>query len=667
MTRRPDPRAAGGRSRRRSAPEWALLGAGLSTGWIAYDLAVFATAGDPVVALAIVPGSLVAVAVGAAVGAAAAFLPALLAPLALAAAAGLLARDAAVDLLGLRGPFFLTPFCLMSLGWILAFALVALLRRFLSIGPFSAGLCGGALACIAVARWRMGELPALAWPIGVSALGCLALLSVRWPRPVLRLAACAALLLWPAYQVAKEGYGPTRISWYGRDDLPPGPAAPAAPGGAVSPNLVLIVLDTVRADHLASYGHERDTMPRLERFTAAHATRYSSSRSTSPYTLSSHASLFTGLFPAEHGAARLKPTALPLKEGVTTLAERLRERGYHTAAVVSNGTYLTHRLGIDRGFERFDNRKGSFVRRYLALAQATGAATWAGHLTYRDGRSITDEALEWLTRERRPGPFFLMLNYLDAHEPYLPPSPENGAFGDERPAFPMTPERELRELQYDRNLLYLDRQVGRLLEGLEEQGLFENTVIVVTSDHGEAFGEHGLYEHCWTLYEEVVNVPLFVKPKGGRRVEVDPTPIDGADVHWLMLSELGIEYERPPTLEGLFGEWYRQIPVVEKYATFAERTNHDIDQDLIAWMEGDRKVIVSTNDVVEVYDIAQDPGEQNPLEITEEERKAALSKAGAWWYENPVSVGEAEDLDEDELGRLKALGYMGDAEEGDGE
>jgi len=481
-----------------------------------------------------------------------------------------------------------------------------------------------------------------------------------------RLAACAALLLWPAYEIALEGYGPTRISWYGRDDLPPGPAAPPTEGGA-PPNLVLVVLDTVRADHLASYGYARDTMPRIERFAAEHATRYSNSRSTSSYTLSSHGSLFTGLFPAEHGAARLKPTALPLKDEVTTLAERLRARGYHTAAVVANGTYLTHRLGTDQGFERFDNRKGSFVGRYLALAQATGSAIWAGHLTYRDARQITNAALDWVSRERRPGPFFLMLNYLDAHEPYLPPSPEDRAFGDERPARPMAPELELRQLQYDRNLLYLDREVGRLLDGLEQRGLFENTVIVVTSDHGEAFGEHGLYEHCWTLYEEVVDVPLFVKPRGERRAEVDPTPINGADVHWLMLSELGLEVERPPTLEGLFGEWYRQIPVVEKYALFAERTERDIDQDLIAWMEGDRKVIVSTKGVVEVYDLALDPGEQRPLEIGQEERAAALQKADTWWREHPVAVGQTEEMDEDELERLRVLGYIGGAEEGEEE
>ena len=200
---------------------------------------------------------------------------------------------------------------------------------------------------------------------------------------------------------------------------------------ADAPNLLLIVLDTVRADHLAPYGYHRVTTPRIDAFANERATRYTRARSAGTYTLPSHASLFTGLYPSVHGADHpraegqsgvsrwtLRP-ALGLRPDVPTLAEVLHEHGWRTAAIVANNVFLHHSFGLDRGFERYDDRDTAWTNEYLALAQYAGFALRTGHLLYRDGDEITAEALRWIDGEGAR-PFFLMLNYMDAHAPYMP-------------------------------------------------------------------------------------------------------------------------------------------------------------------------------------------------------------------------------------------------------
>ena len=317
---------------------------------------------------------------------------------------------------------------------------------------------------------------------------------------------------------------------------------------------------------------------------------------------------------------------------------------------------------MDRGFEHFDHREGSLVENYLPLAQLAGRTIWAGRLAYRDAHTITGAALDWLGRRRQRDPFFLMLNYLDAHTPYLPRAPHDVQFEDVRLVNPLRVPFEHLELAYDRNLHYLDSQVARLLRACEEQGLLENTLIVITSDHGEAFGEHGLLEHCWTLYEEVVRVPLYVKPAGGRRAERDERPIHSGDLMWLMLDELGVPYQRPAASGAPHAEWYRQIPMTERYLAMAQKTDLDLDRDLVAWIEDGRKIVVSTQRVVEAYDLASDPGELRPLELSQEEIDRAVARALAWWEAHPMAAEQTEVIPPEELARLRALGYAGDGE-----
>jgi arylsulfatase A-like enzyme len=448
-----------------------------------------------------------------------------------------------------------------------------------------------------------------------------------------------------------------------RPDLaPPTAAAPAAS------NVLLVVLDTVRADRLGCYGHTRDTTPRLDAFAREHATRFTSARSSSSWTLPSHATLLTGLYPAEHGATHpragadertLAPAwpAQPLRADAKTLAEELRERGWQTAAVVSNPLYLRHEFGLDRGFEHYDDRPASLLWRYSALPQIFGFHVWVGRRGYRDGRTITDLALRWLQRERRGGPFFLALNYMEAHAPYLPEAPFDRAFGDARPEDPLHPPEALEELLYDRELAALDHQVGRLLDGLTRLELLDDTTVVITSDHGEAFGEHGFRKHDWTVFDEVVRVPLLIKPAGGRAAEVDATDVTGADVYERMRVAAGLEPDARPA--PVTSEWYQ----VDEPEVWEERLGVDLRRDLVCWVEEHRKVIVSTTGVVEAFDLVSDPDELRPLPLTEAEVAAAQERARRWWSDNPPLERVTNPVDAETLERLQKLGYADDGED----
>jgi arylsulfatase A-like enzyme len=333
---------------------------------------------------------------------------------------------------------------------------------------------------------------------------------------------------------------------------------------------------------------------------------------------------------------------------VPTLAEILRARGYRTGAVLANSAYLDPRFGLVRGFEHYDARPGGLVREYLPLAQLAGGPLRAGHLLYRDAKTITDLALAWIdAADGRP--MFLVLNYMDAHSPCLPPPPFDELFAP--PARePLEQLNHERRDQYDRALSYLDSELARLLERLER----DDALVVITSDHGEALGDHGYWSHSWVLYDPVVKVPLYVKPLGPRPAEEDPTPVTGADVFHLVLEELGIPRGPAARDPGLVAEWYQ----VEHVPTAPVLADKFVARDLLAWVEGQRKIIVASTGQVEVYDLALDPGERAPLAIDDSQRRALFERAQAWWAANPPPVWDsAELLGAQDLERLRLLGY----------
>ena len=287
--------------------------------------------------------------------------------------------------------------------------------------------------------------------------------------------------------------------------------------------------------------------------------------------------------------------------------------------------------------------------------QLAGWPAREGHQIYRDARTITDLALAWL-QGGDGRPFFLTLNYMDAHSPYLPPPPFDRAFGGQRVSAPLLMEHESRALQYDRSLLWLDSQLNRLLRALERDGTLERTVVIVTADHGEALGDHGFWMHNWTLYDELLRVPLYVLPAGPRPPEVREEPVTGADVFHIALRELGLEPERPPPRNGVIGEWYR----LEKVRRIGALADKHLDRDLLAWLDGSRKLIVASTGEVEAYDLALDPGERAPIELTAAEVEAARERARAWWESHPAPEAvRGPTVSEEEIERLKGLGYLG--------
>jgi arylsulfatase A-like enzyme len=318
-------------------------------------------------------------------------------------------------------------------------------------------------------------------------------------------------------------------------------ALPAAEAGA--PNVLLVVWDTVRAKNLSAYGYSRPTTPQLEKW-ARSATVFEQASSTSPWTLPSHASMLTGQWPQD--LSTNWEQALDGRHG--TLAEALGARGYLTAGFVANTYYCGNELGIARGFARYEDYVVS-VRELLISSTLVRSLANSGvvrrligyhdNIPRRTAADITDQFLDWQSTAG-DRPFFAFLNFFDAHETYLPPPPFDTAFGEgpppgspaviqdvrrslrrdwsQRPAAEISGEVNM----YDGAIAYLDDQLNRLLSELQARGALDNTVVIVTSDHGEQFGEHGLFLHGNSLYQPLLHVPLIIRfpaaVPAGRRI-----------------------------------------------------------------------------------------------------------------------------------------------------
>jgi arylsulfatase A-like enzyme len=308
---------------------------------------------------------------------------------------------------------------------------------------------------------------------------------------------------------------------------------PAAAAG--KPNVLLLVMDTVRADALSVYGYGRETSPNLARL-ARDGVRFDRARAAAPWTLPSHASMFTGRWPHELSAG----VGRALDGTHPTLAGFLASRGYATAGFVANTYYCNEGYGVDRGFLHYEDYpekrtvsaveilRSSEIGRGLVEAAASARIFLPGVLSPRkDAARINRDLLDWLSGPATRGrPFFAFINYFDAHNPYILPAGEHRHFG-RRPATPddfrllerwfdapkvdLPQDRiDLARDAYDDCLAYLDGQIGRLLEDLRARGILENTVVIVTADHGEMWGEHQIFGHGRSLYRPEVRVPLIV-------------------------------------------------------------------------------------------------------------------------------------------------------------
>jgi arylsulfatase A-like enzyme len=395
--------------------------------------------------------------------------------------------------------------------------------------------------------------PPLTWCAVVFALAFL-LARLRWQGAIRVFDAKTA---WPVRGLSKALLAVTLILLAGLGLQLAGPFessahTQASSSVAANPNVILITLDTVRADHLSTYGYRRPTTPNLDRL-AEQGVLFEHAVAPSPWTLPSHASLFTGLLPHQHGAN----TFIPLPAGPWTLAEVLKAHGYQTAGFSSNFSYGLIGWGMAQGFDVYNDDSYS-VRHNLASTLVGRALE---HPLYyklvrpdyyfrRNAEELNRDILRWF-RHRSSRPFFLFINYFDDHYPYQAPSPYAHRFGVSpdvlgrrpdhleagRPLEPISAmQRKALLAGYDNCLAYLDDQVGQLMRLLAASPGWKNTIVIITSDHGEGFGEHRTYDHGWDLYWEALHVPLIIFGRGipadvrishlARIREIFPTVID---------------------------------------------------------------------------------------------------------------------------------------------
>jgi arylsulfatase A-like enzyme/predicted negative regulator of RcsB-dependent stress response len=287
-----------------------------------------------------------------------------------------------------------------------------------------------------------------------------------------------------------------------------------------------MTLDTTRADHLGCYGYERAETPALDRLARA-GIRFSDAVAPTSMTLPSHTSIFTGLDPPHHGVR--DNAEYILTAAYTTLAEILRDHGYETVAFVSSFV-LDSRFGLDQGFQHYDDQ----------VATSTDEAF--GHSNQRDAGAVTQAVIRWLTQRKDNRPFFAWVHYFDPHEPYQPPPPFAERFHD-RP--------------YDGEIAYMDSQIGRLLDALQQTGLWGRTLIIAIGDHGESLGEHEEATHGLLIYEATQHVPLILACPGlfrGPHVVRDSV-VSATDTFPTVLDLLGVRHEGRCDGKSLLSAW----------------------------------------------------------------------------------------------------------------
>lgn len=444
------------------------------------------------------------------------------------------------------------------------------------------------------------------------------------------------------------------------------------------PNVLLVTIESLRPDHVGAYGYDRETTPNLDRL-AAEGTLFRDAHAVTSWTLTSHATLFTGLYPSAH---RVIEPRHRLGGSYVTLAEIFRDAGYETAGFVS-GPFLRTPHRLDRGFEIYDD--------------SPSAATQEG--AHED---VTNPEMErlltaYLEEGRDAGrPFFLFAYLWDPHYDFLPPSPYDtmftapGALPFDATGFERNPrihpnmdpsDLEWLIAQYDGEIRCTDDLLGRLFDRMKGLGLWENTIVVITADHGEEFFEHGAKGHKNNLFVESVRVPLVVKWADRRPPSEEGRLAGLIDLYATLASAAGIDAPpnhgvdlgrpaggpRPPFFQELVTTFYGRGP--------SGRTERRSEP----WWsvrQGPFKLISAPAPTTNrLYDVAADPWEQSPIEWERPEvMEELLGLLGPWQSEMRAFAsrhdegGEAE-LTGEEVDRLRALGYLsgGDDSAGAGE
>ncbi len=414
-------------------------------------------------------------------------------------------------------------------------------------------------------------------------------------------------------------------------------------------NVLLVLLDTVRADHLHCYGYELATSPVIDSLVSS-GTIFTQLQSQSSWTLPSMASILTGVSPREHGAGRRNSEFYGISPELPSMPLHFHTSGYETAAFI-NVIFMSEDFGFHRGFDHFDCQ--GFANR---------------HSLRRAGETV-DLVLDWLDQRNPERPFFIALHFYDPHIPYNPPEPWASMFTD--PGYvgeydtswgsvPQmnaintgevdVPERGLLNIigLYDGEIAYTDHELGRLLAELRRRGIAENTIVVVVADHGEEFLEHGRIEHGVDLFQEVLHVPLVFSGPGIERGVWRETPVSQMDIFPTLSDLAGLE---PPG--GISG----------KNMLGSSGISRDIPSSGVLWASSDMASVRQDNlkviwcietDSIAAYDLLEDPGELSPFPPD-----SVLTEALQYYWATPamaepplVPFGETMSRE------LRDLGYV---------
>ena len=414
------------------------------------------------------------------------------------------------------------------------------------------------------------------------------------------------------------------------------PRFPKPSGG--DPNVLIIVLDTLRADRVGVYGYPRPTTDFLDSL-AKQSTLFMHAMSTSSWTLPAHGSLFTGLLPGRHGAVLWK-----LEENHRTLAQAFRERGYGTAGFAANLSVMTTARGVSNGFNRWFNaftgpwdsfRRTVFGRMAARFANASPYIEIHGEPGQMTAAEVNRRFLAWMDK-RIPRPYFAYLNYMEVHQRYNPPHEFAKKFSavpeqiSAKRTFQFTRQKPvIKEPQamqnlsdgYDASLAYLDSQLRTLFAELNNRGALRNTLVVILGDHGTAFGEHGLVGHRRGLYLDQIHVPLMIHWPG--KVPAGQTVEDAVGIQDLTatIAEL-TELSGPGFPGGSLVHLLEKQPGPE-HIVISELTGQKWSGFRKEWpiaqgwlksiMKGQWHLILKQNGEVELFDWKKDPAEQNNL------------------------------------------------------
>jgi len=438
--------------------------------------------------------------------------------------------------------------------------------------------------------------------------------------------------------------------------------------------IILITVDTLRADAVSAYRAEAPRTRAIDAL-AADGVVFDHAVAPSPWTLPSLTSILTGLTPAAHRTTTFTSTVSP---NITTLAEYLSERGYETAAILHNDL-LSPKNGLAQGFGEFTTFDEQYFAHSFGMdALQAVAPRWFPPPTWPSNDDETDMAIDWLEANRNRS-FFLWVHYLDPHAPYSPPRQYRtadplptigGSFEGQKVAaqgffVPSVKEREAIRSLYDGEVQYVDACIGRIVAALKRSGVYDGSVIVFTSDHGEEFWEHGRLGHGHTMYEELLRVPLVVKLPGNAHRGRTGVPVSTASVTPTILDATRIRYDRSdlsaPSLMPLIDRSagaYDERPIVSGAQILFDR------QEAVSF-DGFKYIVSSVDGTEQLFDLSADPGERRSIAASAPERLEtgrrllqAQATAAAVLRKRIRVEDSAVQADEDTVRRLRSLGYL---------